>query len=302
MFLIISLLILVFCIYAYSVHNKNTLDGTFESYRLGNAIDLWYFSNFENLSKRKSKELSSFPTKKNNCFSYHLINNRSLINKPKNIDLKGEWPIYYYDNITKCLDNFQFNLKQMMSRYDSLNDGKLFSQNFNSDKHCIIHYRLGDVVTLGDAINYTSIINVIEELKEKIDTIEILDGGQNHHPIQVVDGVKVFAKGLLRSDVSTSSKIYNDFYKSLNDKFPNINVIKSEKRTSDEDFFRMVSAPILITAAGSYAIAAAIAGDSKIIRTPSCKDLDHPKYGCLEKDIQLDKKYCDWKTYQYEIL
>ena len=295
---IILFLIIIFSFYIFYINNKNIKKGEFESHRLGNVIDLWYFSNF---SKNKIKDLNEIETRKNNCFSYYLIKNRNLSLEPENINFKGDWPIYYYENIIKCFDNFQINLRHTMEKYDKVNNGKLFNQKFSGEKHCVIHYRLGDVVTLGDAIDYNSIINVIEELKDKIDTIEIMDGGQNHHPIRLAQGFATFKKSLLREDVSKSSQIYNNFYSSLNQKFPNINVIKSEKRTSDEDFYRMASSPILITGAGSYAIAAAIGGNSKIIRTPSCKDLDHPKYGCLE-DLVINKKGCDWKTYEYEML
>ena len=41
--------------------------------------------------------------------------------------------------------------------------------------------------------------------------------------------------------------------------------------------------------------------NARIIRTPSCKNLDHPNSGLI-KDIKLNKKNCDWKTYNYKML
>ena len=139
------------------------------------------------------------------------------------------------------------------------------------------------------------------ELSNEIDTIEIMDGGQSHHPIVMNEGIVNYKKSLFREDEKTSGKIYNDFYNNLKSEFKNMKIIKSQKGTTDEDFFRMVSAPILITGGGSYALASAIASKARIIRTPSCKNLDHPKEGCI-KNIKIPKKDCDWKTYQYSML
>ena len=293
---IIIIFILTIVLYTVYVNSSNMATNKFESYRLGNVIDVWYFSKFSN---EKKKELKNFVTKKNECFSYYLINNINRTEK-SNFKPKG-WGIYYYDNIIKFLDDFHIDLRKEMEIYDKKHNNILFDQKYESEKHCIIHYRLGDVVTLGDTIDYRNIIDCIRELSNEIDTIEIMDGGQSHHPIVMNEGIVNYKKSLFREDEKTSGKIYNDFYNNLKSEFKNMKIIKSQKRTTDEDFFRMVSAPILITGGGSYALASAIASKARIIRTPSCKNLDHPKEGCI-KNIKIPKKDCDWKTYQYSML
>ena len=282
--------------------NKNNIkEGKFESHRLGNVIDMWYFSNFKEFGDKKISDINNFDTRKNDCFSYFLLKNKNIYKKPGDLNLVGYWPIYYYQNIIKCIHNFESNLRSAMEEYDKLNNGILFSQKFKGNKHCVIHYRLGDVVTLGDVIDYKNIIDVIRDLEDEIDTIEIMDGGKNHHPVRLAQGFNTFKKSLLREDVKNSDIIYNNFYSDLIDTFPNMKIIKSEKKSADEDFYRMSSAPILITGAGSYAMASAIAGKSRIIRTPACKNLDHPKEGCIE-EIKINKNNCDWKTYNYQML
>jgi hypothetical protein len=201
---------------------------------------------------------------------------------------------YYYDNIILCVNDFHKKIKFMMKRYDDFNKNILSNQKFKDENHCIIHYRLGDYITLGDTLNFEDIIRELKLLDIKFSGIEIMDGGKDHTTYN-------FFKGIYNNEKSISEKIYNNFYTSLRKNFPDIDIIKSKKRTTDEDFYRMSAAPILVTAGGSYAAIAAIAGSSRIIRTPSCKTLDFPSKGCRENLI-VPKKGTDWKTYQYTML
>ena len=140
----------------------------------------------------------------------------------------------------------------------------------------------------------------MKSLNVQFSTIELMDGGKNHSG-SMFSSFKSFKNYFSDTEVSESEKISNRFIEALEDAFPNSKVIQSQKRTSDEDFYRMASAPVLITAGGSFAITAAIGGNARIIRTPACNTLDFPSKGC-GTEMTLPKSDCDWKTYRYEIL
>ena len=187
----------------------------------------------------------------------------------------------------------------MMQEFDNIHENKLLDQKFEDDKHCLIHYRLGDVVSLGDVIDYKYILQTLKDLKINFSVIEIMDGGRTHtgKPFGNLDVWKNF---IFNTDLKESNKIYEDFYQELKDNFPNTKIIQSPKKSTDEDFFRMSSAPILVTGTGSYALSACIGGKSRIIRTPASKDLDFPSLG--NKKIQkIPKKNSDWITYDYRM-
>jgi len=301
--LIILSFVLVTTFYALYVNHTNIKDEKFESYRLGNIIDLWYFSN---ITKRQKliNNLHSFDRKNKDSFSIYLTKQNKLKYELGDYDkskyFNEDFSSYYYDNVIFCVNNFHLNLRGMMEEYNQKHDNILFNQQFEDENHCVIHYRLGDVVTLGDVIDYKDLIQTIRDLEVKLSVIEIMDGGKNHHPVRL-NSISTFKKTLFKEDTNSSEVIYNKFYSELKETFPDTKVIQSEKRTTDEDFFRMASAPILITGGGSYALTAAVGGKSRIIRTPSCKTLDFPSQGCRE-NLDIPKEGCNWKTYQYKML
>ena len=303
----IALLIISFVLttimYALYINYTNIKDKKFESYRLGNMIDLWYFSN---ITKRKKllDNLHSFDRKNKDSFSIYLTKQNKLKYELGDYDktkyFNEDFSSYYYDNVIFCVNNFHLNLRDMMKEYDQKHNNILFDQNFSDENHCVVHYRLGDVVTLGNVIDYNNLIQTIKDLKIKLSVIEIMDGGKNHHPVRL-NSISAFKKTLFKEDTNSSQIIYHKFYSELKETFPDTKIIQSEKRTTDEDFFRMASAPILVTGGGSYALTAAIGSKSRIIRTPSCKTLNFPSQGSRENLVIL-KDDCDWKTYQYNML
>ena len=299
------LILLVIIIVFKGLFYLNSLNKSkkFESIRLGNVIDLWYTGSYFG-EKKILEELNDIDGIRNkNSLSRFLIENTKIKNKSleqKTLEILNKSAMkegaitYYYDNIILCVNDFHKKIKFMMKKYDDFNKNILSNQKFKDENHCIIHYRLGDYITLGDTLNFEDIIRELKLLDMKFSAIEIMDGGKDHTTYN-------FFKGLYNNEKSISEKIYNNFYTSLTKNFPDIDIIKSKKRTTDEDFYRMSVAPILVTAGGSYAAIAAIAGTSRIIRTPSCKTLDFPSRGCRENLI-VPKKGTDWKTYQYTML
>lgn len=294
--------------YYYSVSSKK-----FESHRLGNVIDRWYLQT--NIpDKFYIESMHDKDPKNKESFSHYLMKNLKKYtpefdnyykNKLKEID--KSFLIYHYERINLFVNDFHINLRTIMKEYDNLHNNFLFKQDITDENHCIIHYRLGDYVTLGDVIDYNYIISAMKELNINFSTIELMDGGKNHNTLLIDNFINMFKNSksnftiFKHKEINESEKIAKDFYESLKENFPHSNIIQSDKRTVDEDFYRIASAPILITAGGSFAIAAAIASKSRIIRTPSCECLDFPSKGCIG-NLTVIKNNCDWKTYQYTIL
>ena len=284
-------------------------DEKFNSRRLGNVIDQWYTSaKFPETGNYKKMIQKDPPNPNKDSFSQYLIKNVKTYNDSlsytnKNTlekQVKGDFLSYYYDRIVLCVDDFHTNLSNIMKEYDDLHDNVLSKQTFDSQTHCIVHFRLGDYVSLGDVIDYNSTIEAMKALNVDFSTIELMDGGKNHSG-SMFSSFESFKNYFSNTEVSKSEKISLDMIDMLKATFPSSKVVQSEKRTSDEDFYRMAAAPILITAGGSFAITASIGGSSRIIRTPACKTLDFPSKGCGSQ-LTIPKTGCDWQTYSYKML
>lgn len=308
--IIISLLIVSMFVYLFKENFENRISSDkFQSYRLGNVIDLWYVcSRFKHPHRINSLKRKDPKNNIKESLSQYLIKNLKIYQntleeenvKKLSDSVKNTFLTYYYDKINLCVNDFHINLLQIMKEYDNLHNNILFNQKFQDENHCVIHFRLGDYVYLGDVINYQDIIDTMKDLKIKFSVIEIMDGGKTHKT-SMFESWKSFKNNFGDKELKESEKISKKFYDSLRISFPESKIVQSEKRTSDKDFYRMSSAPILITAGGSYAITAAIASKARIIRTPSCKTLDFPSQGCRE-NLTISKNNCDWKTYQYTML
>ena len=303
---IASIILILLCLKIFFYHNTLNSNEKFQSRRLGNVIDLWYSGSITKNSKILT-ELPTIDTVEKDSLSRYLIKNLKVYQTLEKDNIKELYQeanngcvTYYYKNIVKLVNNFSYNLVNILEEYDKINNNVLYEQNFEDENHCVIHYRLGDVVTLGDVIDYKDIIKSMKELNVKFSVVEIMDGGKSHKS-NPFHNFKSFLNVLDNHEMKESEKIYQDFYQTLKKSFPESKVIQSVKRKTDEDFYRMASAPILITGGGSYAATAAIGGKARIIRTPACKTLDFPSKGCME-NLEIPKNSCDWKTYQYNML
>lgn len=301
--LFLLVLIIIKIIFYYSDKIFPWLDfKKHQSRRLGNVIDLWYtgsyFKSEKVIDELKTIDRGIFK----DSFSRYLIENIEI--KHKKLDEETSKILakaaedgaitYYYEYINICVNDFCEKLRRAMHNYDVLNNYKLSGQKFKNGNHCVIHYRLGDYVHYGDVLNFNDIIFEMKKLKIDFSAIEIMDGGKKHNS-------RDFFNSIYNIETKKSEIIYNQFVDKLRENFPETEIIKSTAISVDKDFYRMVYAPILITAGGSYAITAAMASHAHIIRTPSCKTLDFPSKGTIENLI-INKKNCDWKTYQYSML
>ena len=57
-----------------------------------------------------------------------------------------------------------------------------------------------------------------------------------------------------------------------------------------------MTTPMLVTAAGSFAVTAAIAGHGRRIRTPAAANLNFPDRATREEEVMAP----NWRTYSYE--
>ena len=305
-----GVLLIILIITLTVVFSKSEISSDkFNSHRLGNVIDQWYTSSkFPDTGNYQKMIQKDPPNKDKDSLSQYLIQNvreydDMLNSDTKNIlkqQVKGGFLSYHYDRIILCVNDFHYNLNNIMKEYDNIHNNVLTNQHFEDDTHCIVHFRLGDYVSLGDVIDYNYTIDAMKNLNKTFSVIELMDGGKSHKST-MFSSFSGFKNYFNNHEISKSEQISNDFIEKLKQTFPSSKVIQSEKRSPDEDFYRMSYAPILITAGGSFAITAAIGGKSKIIRTPSCKTLDFPSKGC-ENDVIIPKNQCDWKTYQYKML
>jgi hypothetical protein len=304
----IAVLVIVSVIIVVTSTN-NISDAKFNSHRLGNVIDQWYTSaKFPDSGNYRKMIEKDPPNKSKDSFSQYLIRNvRTYENTISSVNrntlerqVKGGFLTYYYDRIVLCVDDFHSNLSKIMQEYDEIHNNVLTKQAFNGPSHCILHFRLGDYVSLGDVIDYSCTIDAMQKLNIPLSTIELMDGGKSHNS-PMFSSFQGFKNYFSNNELSESEKISSDLIQALEAAFPESKIVQSEKRTSDEDFYRMAAAPILVTAGGSFAITAAIGGSSRIVRTPACKTLDFPSKGCGSQ-MTVPKTGCDWQTYSYKML
>ena len=78
---------------------------------------------------------------------------------------------------------------------------------------------------------------------------------------------------------------------------PNAKIVHRAAGSVDADFYRMVHAPLLVTAAGSFAVAAAVAGHGRAIRTPASDNLNFPHLYTRAEETMAD----NWRTYAYSM-
>jgi len=78
---------------------------------------------------------------------------------------------------------------------------------------------------------------------------------------------------------------------------PRARILRRPPASVDADFYRMVHAPLLLTAAGSFAVSAAAAAFGREVWTPAAQNLNFPHLGQRSPERLAD----NWRTYAYEM-
>jgi hypothetical protein len=294
-YILILILIIVFIYLLINSNKHEYFDNTSgNTHRLGNFLDAYFFSKIGSVGRKKEYDLLS---RDNSKFSYNLgkyiqnsydkyninLDNNSV--KILNEESDKFWASYKYENIKIAFPEIRNVTRQILTDYNTENPNlKLCNQIYDGkNKHCILHYRLGDFVSLNQTIDIVDIIKAIKNIETEISHIEIMDGGMNHDTNNTIPS-KNLRKNLLDKLIL---------------EFPNKNIFFSEKRSTDEDFYRMVYAPILVTASGSYAIWASICSYSRIVLTPCCVNLNFHKNGKIKPQIFFEDNNQKWILYDY---
>ena len=135
-------------------------------------------------------------------------------------------------------------------------------------------------IHLGQLIHPRSVAAAAAALDPSV--VEVLEGGVSHEATA--------------DDVRTSESLRRLLLTELRRALPRARVLSAPPRPADVDFLRLARAPMLVTAGGSYAIAAAVASSSEHVRTPAAVDTNFPQRGA--EPVRVVRP--GWVTYAYD--
>lgn len=257
----------------------------FESSRIGNIIDSWYFGSLgsderikEFLKMQKTCGIHSF------CSFLKLGEGISHIPNSIRTILVNEserfWAIYKYSNIKLCMPFIRHDLCERFETYIHTKRPYLLSKNKFALNDLTIHYRLGDFVKFGMLIDIASLLGACKSFNVDFSKIFVLDGGKSHNSSH-------------EEMIFINSK-YEELLSGIKNTFPLSTIQEVTGNDADEDLYMMSTSPYLVTAAGSFAICGAILNRYGQIRTPALKNLMFPRHGTIPQS-QIAK---NWHTFE----
>lgn len=315
-FLVIICVIIVIIV-SFSSIRKSTVGFT---RRLGNLVDAWYFG-----SLGSEERIEQFSGIRDSCdsssFGAYLTLNPSLRFELSE-DLRSElvrkadnfWASYEYDNIKKCINQYHKALRMQMIQYAQEKRPTLMSDKRVNTYDCVIHYRIGDFVPLGNLIHPRSVAIACASLFEK----NVKSEGAASHESDLTSSaiandsgfptasaqkirVGIMDGGMLhnttRADRQKSKRIKSVLKSLLYENITRVVVDDCPSYDVDSDFYLCANAKKLVTAGGSFAICAAIA-NKNIVRTPACSNTNYCsdlKFGAILPDTIRE----GWDTYEY---
>lgn len=165
--------------------------------------------------------------------------------------------------------NFTKWLRDAVSQYKGWKDPELSNT-------CVIHFRVGDFLIENRHITPEIFVEKLDRLPNIPDTFQILNSGTFH-----VD--------YMPHNKSDSIRILEDLRDRIKEKFPQ-SIVEFVNGTPDEDFYRMIQAPMLVTSVGSFATMAACANENYRLT---------PSFGSLStvRDVEIGNVFENWETY-----
>jgi len=240
------------------------------NYRLGNIIDNWYSKEYNN---KKIFDFN-FMININNSFGKFLQYNapKYLNNSPSThlLSCANWYWIYDYIAIKDMYPDFNNSLRHAIDDYFTqkiiIETLPVINTNTNTNT-CVIYLETSSYI-----IDINILLHTITTFSNIPDQFDILTD------ITIEKGSK------------EQIYIYN-MKSELKIKYPNakINIINSN--SVDEDFYRMITAKMLLTGTGSLSIAAAAANIHER-RTPEFKNINHSKNTTTSLQV-----YENWYTY-----
>lgn len=239
-------------------------------YRLGNILDRWYSVNLchalrtcdESTVKKLSGELRSMTSRAPvHSFAYFLMHHTPRISMiPKDLNStfsssifakKYDWFwIYFFPAVSEVSDSFSTTVSHSLQEYvKTVSPAWAFRGSWFDKNTCVVHYRLGDMLSHSHFLDPQAFAEQIHLwiLKEglKVDTFHLLTSGSlsfRANPNELIG----------------SHSLFQSFVETLKRLFPSSEMIQDDSGSPDEDWFKMVAAPMLATSHGSYAISAAM--------------------------------------------
>lgn len=279
--------------YVYPFSNKrdqsaivSTCDsGQPNTTRIGNLVDAWFAASLGSNERREQFSILKSQSD-DGSFGKHLeikypheiaptMQPDDIRKYVRNSD--AFWAVYDYDNIRPALFDFRMSLRRECDKYMSTLDYIL------PEYDIVIHYRVGDFLTISKPIDPNSIVRVVRGLGLTRDVrVAILDGGMSH-----------FTTDHTRSQSQRLKQQIHEGCLRLGDNF----TVESVSISVDMDFMLCVYAPVLITGAGSFAVTAAIGNTTGIIRTPACGNTNF----CSNSRQRAAELIADnWSTYRFD--
>ena len=181
-------------------------------------------------------------------------------------------PIYFTSVIVATLPLIGPDLRTQLKRYANFHDASLLRGwtdrvTPSEDAHCVIHYRVGDFLTLvnqdGLIISPASVAAAAASFRPRPTTIEVLDGGIGWNSSIGVDSEA-------SSTIDRSLEALYNLSLALKAALLAAWLPPSTLRSPDEDLYIMANAPMLVTAGGSFGLVGAIGGAAgQQVRSPA---------------------------------
>ena len=138
---------------------------------------------------------------------------------------------------------------------------------------CLVHYRVGDMLSLMgnttfSAIDPRSVAAAVASFRPLPTAVEVVGGGVDWLSPSSVDQSP-------SSVASRSRRALGALLQALRDALPPTTRIGGPPdRPADDDFWRLAQSPMLVLGAGSFGLAAALAGrPGQQVRSPACGHL-----------------------------
>eukprot|EP00292_Cryptomonas_paramecium_P009569 CAMPEP_0113699276 /NCGR_PEP_ID=MMETSP0038_2-20120614/23208_1 /TAXON_ID=2898 /ORGANISM="Cryptomonas paramecium" /LENGTH=244 /DNA_ID=CAMNT_0000622597 /DNA_START=1202 /DNA_END=1936 /DNA_ORIENTATION=+ /assembly_acc=CAM_ASM_000170 len=173
--------------------------------------------------------------------------------------------IYFYDAIAEVRDQFRLSMSVVLAGY--LNSTGRGMPYFSLDT-CVVHYRLGDMLSHGHFLDPEDLAQQLW-FWSKNRTLSIAK-------FHVLHSGNLFFRSN-QNELTVGMDLMSKFLAKLQNFFPLSEILLDSAGNPDEDWLKMVSAPMLFTSHGSYAISAAALSIGERA-TPSMKNTNFP--GC----------------------
>jgi hypothetical protein len=282
---------------------------SFHVYRLGNLLDHWWTSGVWNhtasiVDNETEKIMRTvrhdFDVLADECpegsLGRFLLSHPPAIaseNVPRNMSSpfwarSSWWWLYFYDAMQDVNTGFGYAVRQALEEYVFMSGIRV---PLYDPYTCVVHYRLGDVVadskenysTLEPVAMARSLFQWSLDQNLEIREIHVLGSGNLMH--RASDDTMLVSKNILTKFIETAQSL---FTKAV--------VYLDTNGQPDEDFIKMVNAPMLFTSHGSFATAALLANTGHKA-SPACQNLNFPSHGALP----AGKISPGWHIYAFEV-